>query len=154
MEYYYRYHDFLMSEYFIHVSSCFPYFHPTAKRTVKLRLTCGQSNTVQFTEPEDCHYIAEFANKASCSGGDDDGLSGGSIFLIILMSAAFLYVAVGCGICYKKYEKRGLDACPHKDFWFALPGLVKDGVVFSIGKIKNLVGSKTITTSAGEYESA
>jgi len=122
---------------------------------VTLRLTCGSEDMIQVDETNQCEFIIEFVNKATCKGaGFDDDLSGGAIFLIVLMVSAVLYVGVGCGICYKKYEKRGLDACPHKDFWFALPGLVKDGVVFSIGKIKTLFGSKTITTSAGEYESA
>lgn len=123
-------------------------------RQVKVRFTCASSNKLQVDETEDCVYVVEFANTATCGGGDDDGLSGGAIFLIILMVSVILYVGVGVGICYKKYEKRGIEACPHKDFWFSIPGLVKDGVVFTIGKIKGLCGSSTITTSSGEYEAA
>lgn len=121
-----------------------------------LLITCG-SNSESFLvdEPETCNYTVEMKSKIACLGGDgDDGLSGGAIFLIILFVCIFLYVAIGCIVCMKKYEKRGLDACPHKDFWFAIPGLTKDGCIFTVGKIKGCFGSKTITTSSGEYESA
>jgi len=127
-------------------------------RETTLLVTCGSAEDFIVTEGTGgniCHYTIEMKSKAAClHDSGDGGISGGTVFLIILLVSVFLYVAIGCAVCIKKYERRGLDACPHKDFWAAIPGLVKDGCSFTVGKLKGLCGSKTITTSSGEYESA
>jgi len=124
-------------------------------RETTLLITCGSVEDFIVTEGSTCHYTIEMKSKAAClHDSGDGGISGGTVFLIILLVSVFLYVAIGCAVCIKKYERRGLDACPHKDFWAAIPGLVKDGCSFTVGKLKGLCGSKTITTSSGEYESA
>ena len=68
------------------------------------------------------------------------GLSGGSIFLIILLVAVVLYL-VG-GVLFNKYRRgaTGTDVLPNKAFWLDLPGLVAEGCRFSWHKIRALAG--------------
>lgn len=77
------------------------------------------------------------------SGGGSDpgeptagGLSIGSILCIIFFCSTFLYIAIGMGIKYKKYDARGVDMIPNIDFWRELPGLMKDGFNFIVSKVK------------------
>jgi len=65
------------------------------------------------------------------SGG---GLGGGAIFLIILVSVLFMYI-VG-GIIYNKFVKKEGVSHPHLETLKGIPGLVKDGCMFTISKIK------------------
>ena len=37
------------------------------------------------------------------------------------------YLLLGCAYKTVWLGKRGLEACPHADFWASLPGLVADG---------------------------
>ena len=39
---------------------------------------------------------------------------------------------------YKAKEARGVEAIPNIEFWRSLPGLIKDGCVFSWSKITGL----------------
>lgn len=68
-----------------------------------------------------------------CAGGGG-GLGGGSIFLIILVSLLFVYF-VG-GIIYNKFVKKEGFKPLHAEFWSDLPGLVKDGCMFVVSKVK------------------
>jgi hypothetical protein len=71
---------------------------------------------------------------------DDGGISGGWIFIIILSGVTVLYF-VG-GALFNKFvrHKEGLEIIPNVEFWLALPGLVKDGIVFTYRKIAGLFG--------------
>eukprot|EP01098_Paradermamoeba_levis_P013302 TRINITY_DN603_c0_g1_i2.p1 TRINITY_DN603_c0_g1~~TRINITY_DN603_c0_g1_i2.p1 ORF type:complete len:250 (+),score=50.39 TRINITY_DN603_c0_g1_i2:69-818(+) len=83
------------------------------------------------------------SGSGSGTGGESSGggLSGGSIFMILVTCLLFVY-CVG-GVLFLKFQRQaeGLDVIPNKEFWFSLPGLVKDGVVFSWGKITGRGGS-------------
>jgi len=60
--------------------------------------------------------------------------------VFLLLSAYFV-----AGILYNKYktEKTGTDVIPNKEFWSSLPGLIRDGCLFT----KEKAFSKK-----GEYE--
>lgn len=79
------------------------------------------------------------------------GLSLGSIICIIILVGIILYLAVGFGL-YKKAGGTGVSAAiiPNLDFWKALPGLVKDGVEFTVMKIKGLMGGRVGAGSSYE----
>jgi hypothetical protein len=72
------------------------------------------------------------------AGGLDDGkggISGGTIFLILLLIGGFLYVAIGCG--YNKFKKGtvGLkETCPQNEHWWNFCGYVRDGFLFTKSK--------------------
>jgi len=67
-------------------------------------------------------------------------LSGGSVFVIILLVVIFVYV-VGFVIFNKfKREATGLDIIPHRIFWISLFGYVRDGGKFTVEKVTGKSG--------------
>jgi len=111
-------------------------------------------NTFTVTPASDmCSFQINFPTRASCPGSNDggsgkSGLSGGSIFLIILVVSISVYLIVGCIYLRKVKGTVGMkESCPNGGFWTALPGLVKDGLAFTWAKLRGLCGGK------GEYES-
>jgi len=90
---------------------------------------------VQITDP----YQFTFDSSAACPGGG--GLSGGSILLIIIFSLLLVYIAAGAAFNYLKLQARTpQELFPHLEFWKSVPGLVQDGVTFTIQKIRGLAG--------------
>lgn len=69
-------------------------------------------------------------------GSSEGGISIGTILVIVVLSLGFSYM-VG-GILYMKMVRhaQGTEVVPNVSFWGSLPGLVKDGVMFTIGKCK------------------
>lgn len=133
-------------------------------RTVHIDFGCSSLISPSFavTQTGDCVYNVKYDSPQGCykesvdpnpnpNPTNDEGLSGGTIFLILVIVVSFVYVVGGCLFNYFKNGLRGLDACPQKEFWFGLPGLVRDGCAFTFGKIRSLC-TKTETTTSGEYE--
>eukprot|EP00004_Rigifila_ramosa_P007937 TRINITY_DN19122_c0_g1_i1.p2 TRINITY_DN19122_c0_g1~~TRINITY_DN19122_c0_g1_i1.p2 ORF type:complete len:229 (+),score=46.03 TRINITY_DN19122_c0_g1_i1:3-689(+) len=83
-----------------------------------------------------CEYIIHFPTSLACDlGGDESGgLSGGSIFLIIFFVGTFLYCAGGV-VYNQRQGVTGIEMVPNIQFWRELPGLVKDGCVFTKTKL-------------------
>lgn len=75
-------------------------------------------------------------------GSDDDGgLAGGWIFIIVLFSVTIVYFAAGFAFNKWYRKEEGIqNQIPQYDFWVSLPGLVKDGCVYSYRKTMSLVG--------------
>jgi len=97
-------------------------------------------------------------NSGGSSGGhnneDNDSLllSGGSLFLILLLAVIVLYCVIGIAFMRLKKGATGSEMIPHQQFWRELPGLVKDGCVFSWRKLASCAcqkggGSESDTTS-------
>eukprot|EP00118_Oscarella_pearsei_P004255 m.17913 g.17913 ORF g.17913 m.17913 type:complete len:248 (+) comp27565_c0_seq3:34-777(+) len=59
-----------------------------------------------------------------------NGISPGSILLILFFSALFLYIVVGILVMKFGRGAEGKEVIPNISFWFGLPGLVKTGVLF------------------------
>jgi len=74
--------------------------------------TAQDTWTVVVTSPEACA-----TSKPSGSGGKGGGLSGGSIFCIILLVAFTLYVVGGCVFKRTKQGTQGTESMPNIDFW-------------------------------------
>ena len=66
------------------------------------------------------------------SGGGGSSLTGGAIFIIILVVVIVLYLVVFTVINAAVHHKRGVELIPHREFWVASPGYVKDGFLFII----------------------
>jgi len=80
------------------------------------------------------------------SGGGDgsssssSSMSGGTIFIIIVIVAASVYVIGGCA--YNRVKGAGWrESCPNYEFWSDLPGLMKDGFLFTKAKLTGKGGS-------------
>jgi len=74
--------------------------------------------------------------KAPGSGSSSGGMSGGVVFILIVLIGAVVYTAAGCA--FNKFSKgtTGLkETCPQGDFWFNLPANVIEGFRFTKRKI-------------------
>lgn len=83
---------------------------------------------------------------------DDDGLSGGAIFLIVVLSLWAAYFIIGFLVC-KFYLKRTTiaDSIPHLAFWASLPGFYLAGCKIAIGFVQSKIsGAKN---NAGSVDS-
>lgn len=116
---------------------------PTAPRVGKFKFVCqanSESPTVYQTPDADggtCSvkggYVFTIKGKVGCphkgkfSGGGSDGLSGGWVFIIILLVGSFVYCVAGCVWMNRREGATGTDMIPQKAFWAALPGYVLDG---------------------------
>lgn len=103
---------------------------------------CGKNKSIgtlqaKKTGSDACEYSVDIMIDAACAGGAKPqggggdglvgGLSGGSIFLIILLVLAFVYVMGAFGFNYHKEKAVGF---PHKSFWCSrLPFWIKTGLM-------------------------
>ncbi|XP_062517613.1 cation-dependent mannose-6-phosphate receptor-like [Corticium candelabrum] len=73
-------------------------------------------------------------------------LSVGSILLIVFFSLIFVYI-IG-GLLYLKFVRgaSGIELIPNYSFWRLLPSLIKEGVIFLIGKCRGQ------DTSSSQYD--
>lgn len=48
------------------------------------------------------------------------------------------------GVAYNKFhaKREGIELIPNVSFWMALPGLVKDGHLYTFNKARGLVGGR------------
>ncbi|KAK3791353.1 hypothetical protein RRG08_012535 [Elysia crispata] len=60
----------------------------------------------------------------------------GTCLLIACIFGLVLYVGVGILVQVLWRRQSGMNVIPHRNFWVALPGLVKDGVLFCLNKGK------------------
>lgn len=103
-----------------------------AARTTILQLNCPGPTPAQLTvqtSPRTCTDTIILPSNAGCpvSPAASPSLSGGWYFIIALSIAIPAYLVLGC--CWKHFHKgtRGIESCPHIDFWSALPSLVAAG---------------------------
>jgi len=74
------------------------------------------------------------------------GLSAGWVLIIVFLAGTFLYCTVG--IIYKsvRLHAHGIERMPNNEFWQNFPGLVKDGMWWTIAKITCSSGAKATQT--------
>jgi len=105
-------------------------------RNAEVRIVCsvGQtspsvkimetSNTVNVT------YVFTVQTDATCSGGT--AKKGGGLYFIIIFFALIAVYFIG-GALYMKFARHaeGREIIPNVEFWVELPGLLKDGCLYS-----------------------
>eukprot|EP00010_Vexillifera_abyssalis_P001476 CAMPEP_0201560150 /NCGR_PEP_ID=MMETSP0173_2-20130828/78118_1 /ASSEMBLY_ACC=CAM_ASM_000268 /TAXON_ID=218659 /ORGANISM="Vexillifera sp., Strain DIVA3 564/2" /LENGTH=243 /DNA_ID=CAMNT_0047974587 /DNA_START=1855 /DNA_END=2587 /DNA_ORIENTATION=- len=123
-------------------------------RETTIYVTCdpNQATPTVVTKPNEvpagtCQYYITMSAAAACKGGSGKptgdksssdspgGLSGGSIFLITISCCFVAYMLAGMGWKYHKYQATGVEMVPNIDFWREFPGLVKEGAMWTWGKI-------------------
>jgi hypothetical protein len=86
-------------------------------------------------------------------GSGDGGIGGGTVFLIILIVVIPVYIIAGCVYMRKQKGTTTMaESCPHSEFWFAFPGLIKDGCMFTAAKIKQAAGRVSNKGTADGYD--
>jgi hypothetical protein len=122
----------------------------TIPRVVNINVLCDRSKeaVTTLTEPSTCVYDISMTSPYACphvasSGGSKgNGLlvSSGTLFLILLLVAVVIYIVGGMVFRYKFQEvEPGINLIPNLGFWTAIPGLVKDGCVFTYTKTMELI---------------
>jgi len=116
-------------------------------------LPAGNGQQMQFARGQTykdrtAGYLFVVAAKEGCPTSDPNqdgllstnvggtGLTWGWIFIILFSVALVLYCGVGAFYKYKKLGVTGIETIPNVEFWRDYPGLVKDGIAFSITKLK------------------
>jgi hypothetical protein len=118
-------------------------------------LECADKAEEPTAQRVQTDFIITHRHPAGCpaKGGAGGGLSGGSLFLIILLVAVFVYVVAGCIWNVKRNSKPfGRESCPNASFWGALPGHTKAGCAFTFAKLRGLCGGKGSSGSAASEE--
>ena len=117
-----------------------------------VKITCCQT-TSGFTTSGDTHVQSKYEVDvtAPCGGapgpspgppgppggggGASGAIGGGDILVIVFFVGGLSYFGAGFIVMWKVKKQEGKDRIPNKDFWFALPGLVKEGFRFVKAKV-------------------
>lgn len=123
----------------------------TSKVTYKCDPNADPSQDVAVGETQQQLYEFTITSKYCCPQGSDPGpgpgpgpnpqievtvsVSVGSVLLIVFFALAVVYLVAG--ILFNKFARHntGKEVVPNVSLWVALPGLVKDGCLFVVGKI-------------------
>jgi len=90
-------------------------------------------------------YVITLVSKSCCPGAGPGNTTGGGkkgkfdfgwVFVIIVFGGLALYFIIGALFLKFGRDASGVEIIPQHDFWFSLPGLVKDGVMFIVNKIR------------------
>jgi len=119
---------------------CYDNGIPSIPRVTTINVECDNKATtgtvVSIVEPTDnnqkCKYTITMKHSAACKGGG--GLSGGSVFLIILLCLSVTYLVGGVIFNKVRNDASGVALIPNVEFWQGLPGLIVDGFRFVKGK--------------------
>jgi len=123
----------------------------TLPRIVNINIACDPKakteTVVSLTEPAVCVYDIAMTSPVACpkvptKSSSGMAISGGTLFLILLLIIVVLYIVGGVIFRYKFREvEPGLGLLPHLGFWTVIPGLVKDGFIFTFDKIRGIRGN-------------
>ncbi|ESO84554.1 hypothetical protein LOTGIDRAFT_168623 [Lottia gigantea] len=113
-----------------------------ATRTLDVILKCDESKEASLAvagenPPGSATYEMTLTSKYACpsAGGGPTitvGLSTGSYITIIFFAVFVVYFIAG--VLFQKFARHasGKEITPNLSFWSALPGLIKDGVLFTV----------------------
>jgi len=100
-------------------------------------------NTV--LDAANCKATFEFETVVACGGKPPakkkaKSLDVGMLLCLLFFIPFIIYFAAGAGLMYRQ-GRRGTEMVPNNTFWFALPGLIKDGFKFTFSKLRGGSGS-------------
>jgi len=103
----------------------------------------GVGNPKYVIENPQHHYTFSWNTQFACPGGAGGiagGLGPGSILLIIVLCLVVVYLVAG--VLFNRFKRgmNGIEMIPNVTFWTSIPGLVKDGVMFIVNKVRNRGG--------------
>jgi len=124
-------------------------------RQMEIDFSCtpnaGTGSPTYTGENPQLHYNFQWVSQYACPLGKQGGgnnieegvdVAALAIFIILIVSITLYFVI---GILIKKFKMgaTGPDIIPNWGFWSSLPGLVKDGFMFIINKIRGRSGTYT-----------
>ena len=130
-----------------------------ATRSLSIAVQCPAAGSLgqavfptTITDLGNCAYATTMSHPAACpySSGGTGGWTWGNTFLLFLFLGGGLYFCGGAAFRYKQLDMRGMEVVPHLELWREVPGLVGDGIMFSIGKASEVLGGVTGGRLGGE----
>lgn len=105
-----------------------PYLDITSMNAVN-----NESNSLSMTLYSECACVDKCLWKDS---KDDEGISTGSVLLIIFFVGVFVYLFGGMLFLRVVRGASGAESIPHYEFWADLPLAIRDGIVFTMNGCK------------------
>jgi len=95
-------------------------------------ITGATGDTIDIVEDQTtCTFTITLKSPEGCPK-NTGALSGGSIFLIIVVCIIPFYIGIGCVFNFKKKgTKLGMESFPNREFWADLPALIRDGARYA-----------------------
>ncbi|CAF3374870.1 unnamed protein product [Rotaria socialis] len=114
-----------------------------AASTVNVFLICNDTESAQAAQINDNTYLFNIESKCACPGKciytpdeSSGGLTGGAIFIIILVSAMAIYaIASVIFLRFVKHEQ-GINLVPNRNLWLQLGHDSIHGVRFLVARIQ------------------
>mmetsp|Transcript_6609 Transcript_6609/g.12203 ORF Transcript_6609/g.12203 Transcript_6609/m.12203 type:complete len:322 (+) Transcript_6609:284-1249(+) len=152
-----------------------------AKRSALVNLKCGEVSSIHADLQLACQLVINITDPVGCPVGDApeevlgennpagaggdltigapvlgkeaiEGLGPVSVLLILFLVVVSVYCIAGIIQNVRTEGRSGLDAIPHREFWFALPSLLVHLVVEIFEKVAGLVGA-AFNSSSSSYQS-
>lgn len=106
-----------------------------------LPVSAGTSGGYMFVVPSPAGCpVGENDEGGRPDDGSSDGISGGWVFIILLLGGTLCYCIAGIVFKTQKYGVTGAEAIPNIEFWQDLPLLISDGCSFTYQTIAGLLG--------------
>jgi hypothetical protein len=130
-----------------------------ATRSLSIAVQCPAAGALgqavfptTITDLGNCAYATTMTHPAACpyASTGEGGWTWGNTVLLLLFLGGGLYFCGGAAFRYRQLDMRGLEVIPHLELWREVPGLVGDGIMFSIGKASEMLGSATGGRLGGE----
>lgn len=96
-------------------------------------------------DTETCTFTIQVDGMGCPVSGPGAGLSGAWVFNLCVLLGAVCYLAGGYLYNSKRHGLSGCEALPHRDLWRELPGLVKDGCIYSWETAKRLPDAQCVS---------
>lgn len=112
----------------------------TSHRSATLHLICNTkldvSGVMTGVQRESCNTVFSIETPYACpNNGGGLGFFG---WLVLIIVAAGVYVAVGCYLNYTNHELRGWEMMPHREFWTFVFEKLKEFWFFSFEQCKSV----------------
>jgi len=123
-----------------------------ARRSLSIAIQCPAAGALgqavfptTVTDLGNCAYATTMTHPAACPYTDKavGGWSWGNTVLLLLFLLGGAYFGGGAFFRYRTLDMRGVEALPHAEFWRELPGLVVDGITFSLGQMGEALAALT-----------
>jgi len=100
---------------------------------------------VEMQKTDTCKTVFQMKSWYACSDKvtGRGGLSGGSMFMIILFTGFATYCIAGSLINWKLYGQTGSEMIPHDKFWKALPTHTRNGCAWSSSTAQGICGDSS-----------
>ena len=101
---------------------------------------CSSASTMKYdSDYSTFSFVATIEHPSICGGSS--GLSGGWIFIIILLVSIALWLLVGIGVMHKMFgAPLAISSAPGWPLVVRIPGYTADGMKFTYSKIRGLFG--------------